>query len=62
MGSTPISGRGEVGSHGPVELAGPSLCGMLINCLRFTASSKILACFPQGSDLQLSVHLEIVIW
>lgn len=61
MGLAPISGGGEVGSHGPVEFAGTSLCGML-NCLRFTTGSKILAFIPQGSDLQLSVHLESVIW
>lgn len=51
MGSAPISGGGEV----VWSLLGLLFVECFINGLRFTSGRKILA-------LQLSVHLESVIW
>lgn len=58
MGSAPISGGGEV----VWSLLGLLFVECFINGLRFTSGRKILAFFSRGSALQLSVHLESVIW
>lgn len=60
MGPAPVFGGGEVVIHGPVELAGTSLCECSSTVLGSPPAVRSL--FSQGSDLQLSVRLESVIW